>query len=49
VGIQDPSCSLDNQTMKIRGPEVIGKRFTQTVQKIKNPVFLDLQVFPRPP
>ena len=46
--IGDPRCPFDDQPVKIRRAQVIRERFTQAVEKIKNPVLFNLQFFPCP-
>jgi hypothetical protein len=46
VRIGDTGCTLDNQTMQIGWPQIIGEGFAQAVEKIEHPVLLDLKFFP---
>jgi hypothetical protein len=47
--ICNAGCSFDDQPVEIRRAQVIRKRFTQTMQKVENPVFFNLQFFSCPP
>ncbi len=47
--IGDPGCSFDDQPVKIRRAQIFREGFPQSMEKIEDPIFFNLQFFPCAP